>query len=231
MKGLPDLLPPFFLLVLCHKSTGKCPNNALNEAMKCIGRIGDFGMSTNVEEVKPWDYQRTKIACENGAFTLAMNCAENIVDTCTERELGVALDIPMMRNAVQDMCSQVDAMRPYVDCMHDQLDVVTRCAERQKKLFHAKVRTAGDDSTKRMQSVCSFTNNVYGCQTNLVRKNCGEVPAKFLLNIMNAFRWPSCPPPDGVNSASPRRRASTECKILWTFSFVIFAFQWIPRTS
>lgn len=37
-----------------------------------------------------------------------MNCAENIVDTCTERELGVALDIPMMRNAVEDMCSQVD---------------------------------------------------------------------------------------------------------------------------
>lgn len=52
------------------------------------------------------------------------------------------------------LCVLFAAMRPYVNCMHDQLDVVARCAEQQKKLFHAKVRAAGRDSTKKMQSVC-----------------------------------------------------------------------------
>ncbi|XP_064607191.1 uncharacterized protein LOC135471784 [Liolophura sinensis] len=175
-----------------------CNGDARQKAMHCIEtlfptaqRSGPMGYAL------AWDYDRMKAACMDGTISMSVHCVQSVMMSCENNQeqlhiLRQYFDTKSMQEALYSLCDQLEEARQYMPCMQSQLHGFTKCAEDKLGVFEERSKIAGGNMDKIVAASCSFMNIVYDCQTTAVRKHCGEFPAKFILNIMNGFRPPSC---------------------------------------
>lgn len=173
-----------------------CPNNALEQAMKCTARLGlDLPGSDNTF-VDTGQVDLAIQACREGKLQAVVACVEEIMAVCQgssdqEHFLRTMVDVDKSRKHVTFFCSHLDEYEQHAPCIAQNHAARTQCVKKEQRNMQTKVK-ASVNMDFLMTANCRFFHTAELCSRRVLTLACGKEATDLVAAVFSAFKPPLC---------------------------------------